>query len=211
MKKNIIALCFILASQAVWAQDVEVKGLFKNGAVLIIDGKQRMLKAGKTSPEGVLLVEADSKKAIIEINGKRQELGLTRRMGGKYVESENAEVRLSPTHGNHYFAVGTINRKSAEMLVDTGATYIAISSAMADQMGLNYRSGEKVRLGTANGNVDGYKFSLHSVTVGTITVNQVDAVVLPGEHPQQILLGNSFLSKLDYRVEKGILVLKQKY
>ena len=51
---------------------IKIIGLFKNKAVVQLDGKQRLLLAGKTSPEGVTLISADSEEAILEINGVRK-------------------------------------------------------------------------------------------------------------------------------------------
>ncbi len=50
----------LVASVATAAPAVRVVGLFKDSAVVIIDGKQRTLRVGQTSPEGVKLVSADS-------------------------------------------------------------------------------------------------------------------------------------------------------
>lgn len=50
--------------------DIDVVGLFKNAAMLIINGDQQLLKTGQRSPEGVSLVSADSRSATIELNGE---------------------------------------------------------------------------------------------------------------------------------------------
>ena len=68
-------LFFTFASSMSLAQmQITVKGLFKNTAVVIVDGQQRMLKVGKKSPEGILLLEANSQQAIIEITSKRKNI-----------------------------------------------------------------------------------------------------------------------------------------
>ena len=48
---------------------IKVVGLFKDKAIVTIDGKQRVLSKGKTSPEGILLISANSREAVIEIDG----------------------------------------------------------------------------------------------------------------------------------------------
>src|SRR5690606_4388933 len=112
MKKQLSIWIFLgialFAPQAL-ALDIEVKMLAKDSALLQIDGKQRMLRKGATSPEGVLLVSADGKNAVIEINGKRQTLGLTRRISTHFSTSEKAAVHISSSQGGHYVTPGRIN------------------------------------------------------------------------------------------------------
>src|SRR5947209_7735000 len=60
-------------SAAAAATDVNVIGLFPGKAVVVIDrGMPRTLSVGQRTTEGVLLVDADSKSATLEIDGKRQ-------------------------------------------------------------------------------------------------------------------------------------------
>ena len=72
MKQFILGFtfCFILV-QFSFAADIIVLGLFKNKAVVKIDGVQRTLKKGKKSPEGVVLIFSDSDMAILEVDGKQ--------------------------------------------------------------------------------------------------------------------------------------------
>lgn len=89
LKRLIAVLCTIAlaAGAAVHAvEKVGVYGLFKDKAILVIDGKQRLLRAGETSPEGVKLVRADSKEAVIEIDGVQSTRGL-----GTHIDSRFAE------------------------------------------------------------------------------------------------------------------------
>ena len=46
----LLALCLSMAMSVCLAADVRVAGLFGGKAVLIIDGTQRLLKPGQTSP-----------------------------------------------------------------------------------------------------------------------------------------------------------------
>ncbi len=63
-----------MLSTALLAQAVEkisILGLFKDKAIINVDGKRRVLASGQTSPEGVTLIAADSRKAVLEIDGRQ--------------------------------------------------------------------------------------------------------------------------------------------
>ncbi|TVZ40681.1 aspartyl protease family protein [Alteromonadaceae bacterium 2753L.S.0a.02] len=205
----LLVLCF--CSVAMAAPTVEVKGLFKGSAVLIINGKQQLIKVGKSSPEGVKLIEATSKHALIEVEGKTQKLSLSRKIGGTYTPPEKAEVRLASAENGHYWATGSINGRSAYFMVDTGASAIAMSSREAKRLGIDYEAGRRAFVQTANGNAAAYGVMLSKVSVGLITLNNVEAMVLEGNSPAQILLGNSFLRRVDMKVDEGVLVLTARY
>ena len=63
-------LCLWSAVTFVQAADVRVVGLFSGRAVLLVDGQQRLLKPGQTSPEGVKLISATSEEALLLIDGQ---------------------------------------------------------------------------------------------------------------------------------------------
>ena len=202
-------LLLSLVSTWVLAVDIQVKGLFGNSAVLIIDGKQKLLKVGKEYG-GVKLISANSKMALVEIDGKRHKLGMSRRISANFKAAETVEVRLSQGRGGHYIAKGRINNRSAEMMVDTGATSIAMSSNAANALGIDYRNANTVNVSTASGIAQGHVVTLRSVSVGTVTVNNVDAIITEGAFPHIILLGNSFLSRVSMSEQNGVLVLTSK-
>lgn len=202
------ALLLVFAAQA--AIDVRVKGLFGGSAVLTIDGKQRLLKAGKTSPEGVLLVEADSKGALIEVDGERRYLTLSKRIGATYQKSESAEVRIASGYGGHYVTPARINNRPVEVMVDTGATSVAMNINTAKKLGINYRAGKAATVSTANGTAESFNVMLDNVTVGSVRVNHVSATIIIGDSPTVILLGNSYLSRVKMWRDEGVLVLQSK-
>lgn len=215
MKKRLSVWMFLLcvaffAPQAL-ALEIEVKMLAKDSALLQIDGKQRMLRKGATSPEGVLLVSADGKNAVIEINGKRQTLGLTRRISTHFSASEKAAVRVSSSQGGHYVTPGRINGRPVDFMIDTGATIVAMNYLQAEALGIDYRAGKPIKVNTANGIAQAFQITLNSVSVGTIEIKQVRAAVSSTEFPQVILLGNSYLGKIDMRVDDGVLLLQAKH
>lgn len=104
-----------------------------------------------------------------------------------------AEVRLKRNRAGHYVASGEINGYPVIMLVDTGATTVAVNSKLADRLGLE-RSGRVVTQ-TANGEVVGWRTLLRRVRLGAIEMHAVPAIVIPNLG-DEILLGMSFLKRL---------------
>lgn len=194
-----------------WATTVEVRALFNGSAMLMVDGKQRLLKQGQQSEEGVELLEATSKFAVIKVDGKQQRLTMTRRISSNFTQATTREVRLSSVEGGHYVTPARINNRPVEVMVDTGATSVAINSIEARKLGIDYQTGTLTQVSTANGIARAYRVMLSSVAVGTVTVNNVEALITEGSFPQIILLGNSYLSRVQMKQENGVLVLETKF
>lgn len=204
---HLLCLLLVVPFSGAQATDVTVKGLFSGSAVLSINGKQRLLKAGKTSPEGVKLIRADSRTAVVEINGQRHQLGISQHIASGFSQPKVLEVRIPEGHGGHYWAAGQINGRPVTFLVDTGATNIAMNRATAEFLGVNYRAGRQAQAQTAGGVKTVYIVTLARVSVGSIVLDQVQASVHLDESPTKVLLGNSFLSQLEMQKDNGVLVL----
>lgn len=199
------------ASICLAAPDIRVNGLFGGSAVLVINGKQRLLKKGQTSPEGVTLIESDSRRAVLEVDGRQMTLGLSDQISSSFKAAEVAEVRIPRADNGHYFVSGFINGRPVDFMVDTGATSIAMNLHHAEQLGVNFRRGNKGSASTAGGMVNTYHVPLDKLVIGNITLHQVDATVVIGDFPSQVLLGNSFLSRVEMTEEEGVMVLRTKY
>ena len=106
----------------------------------------------------------------------------------------------------HYRAEALINGKKIDVLVDTGATGVAISQGVADK--LNLKSINAIRTNTANGDSIGYMVRLNSVKVGGVEAHDVAAMIAPGLDGD-VLLGMSFLGRMDVRLYKGQMTIKQ--
>ncbi len=208
--KMVIALLLLCSMSHVFAYEIEAKMLAQGSALLEIDGKSRMLRAGARSPEGVLLVSSDNKQAVIEVDGKRKTLQLSRGISTKFQTADKTEIRIASGSGNHYRTKGLINGTPVNFLVDTGATSIAMNHFEAERLGIDYRGGTPVTVSTANGNAQAFLVVLSTVSVGNIVVRQIQAVVSTTESPTEILLGNTYLSKVDLKIDQGVLVLKEK-
>ena len=111
--------------------------------------------------------------------------------------------------GGHYTGLGAINGHPVHFLVDTGATTIAMGADVAAQLGLDPNDSTPSPAMTANGAVAARTLTLDSVTVGDVTVYNVEAMVMPQPMPV-VLLGNSFLSHFQMHSDSDTLVLDKK-
>lgn len=113
---------------------------------------------------------------------------------------EHREVVLERNRFGHYVATGQINGKDVVFLLDTGATDVAVPESTANRLGLI--KGRPVRARTANGIARAWDTRINTVSLGEISLNNVDATILDNSGTDQILLGMSFLKNLEM-VQKG--------
>ena len=202
---------FAFAGEAL-AIELSILGLFRDKAIVKIDGKQRILKLGKASPEGVLLISSNSDEAVLEINGVQNSYRLGSHIGSSFKRDEQAEVSIYKDDLGMFSAVGSINNFPVNFLVDTGATYIAMNKNEARRLGIDYRQyGKRGYANTANGVAKTWTIVLNKVTVGDVTLNNVNAAVMDSDSPREVLLGMSFLGQLEMKNEGSSLKLKKKF
>lgn len=110
----------------------------------------------------------------------------------------------------HYLVHPSIDNYRVRMMVDTGASLVALTDADARALGIRPdRAAYSIELGTANGVVRGARTMLREVRLGDISVRDVEAVVLPAGALSISLLGTSFLRRLrGYEVQGGRMVLR---
>lgn len=193
--------------------NVRVVGLFPNAAVLSIDGQRTLVKAGQTGPQGVEVISADSRSAVLKVNGETATYTLSRDYGsGGFATPEKQRLTISKGAAGHYWVTGSVNGNSVPFLVDTGATSIAINAAQAQRLGLDFKNrGTPVTVSTASGTEQAWRVQLNSVKIGTIEVLGVDAMVLDSAFPRDALLGMSFLNRVSWREEQGALIVEAKH
>ncbi|MDH3343503.1 MAG: retroviral-like aspartic protease family protein, partial [Gammaproteobacteria bacterium] len=78
---------------------------------------------------------------------------------------------------------------------------------IADQLQL--QRGVAIQVLTANGEVTGYVSKLDSVAVDGIELKEVRAIINPGDDSDVILLGMSFLKKIEFTQRGDVLILRQ--
>ena len=208
--QGFLILLVFVCGHSLAVDKIKVVGLFKDKAVIIIDGKQRVLRKNMTSPEGVTLISANSNEAILEVDGEQKSYTLGNQVSIKFSETEPGRtVSIAPTN-DLYLVNGSINDFQVQFLVDTGASSVAMNRQTAKRLGLNFRmDGQEGLSETASGYSKIYVVNLEKVTVGDIVLEDVEGVVHDSEFPRIILLGNSFLSKVHLRREGQLLLLEQ--
>lgn len=209
MCRFILILLAVLAGRAMAEPVVRVVGLFPNAAVVNVDGQRTLLKVGQEGPMGLQLISADSRSAVLSINGRQQRMELSRDYNqGGYSTPEKQRLIIARGRGGHYWVNGSVNGSSMPFLLDTGASAVALNAVQARRLGIDFMaSGKPMQVTTASGVERGWQVTLRSVKVGAIEVLGVEAIVLEGNFPADALLGMSFLNRIGWRQEQDALVL----
>ncbi|WP_196138616.1 TIGR02281 family clan AA aspartic protease [Aliikangiella sp. G2MR2-5] len=219
-------LCFGQETKAEEEQ-VQLIALFKNAAMLKYKGKQKLYRNGDKIARNIRLIRADTQSAVIEVNQKKVELkpgGIGRftkledstpKISGVDSSAASASanvVRILRNSGGMFKTKGFINGIGVPILVDTGASQVAMNESIASQIGLMYKmEGRKIAVSTAAGVVPAWALNLKKVRVGGIELRNVDAMVVKGTGPAEVLLGMSFLSRLKMENDGQVLILTKKY
>ncbi len=212
IRNSALIVLLSLAGAATAVEKINVVGLFKDTAIVVIDGTRRLLRSGDTSPEGVTLISATSTEAVMEIDGEQKRYGLGGQIGGSYAKPSQVKVRIWPTPNNMYVVVGSINGYPVDFIVDTGATLVSMSGREAKRLGIDFRvTGRRGQSSTASGIAEIFTVTLDRVKVGDIELRNVRGAVHDGDFPPATLLGMSFLSRLNMRQDGQVLELELKY
>ncbi len=123
--------------------------------------------------------------------------------------SRQAALRADPL--GHFITNAVVNGHSLEMIVDTGASVVALTGDTARRLGI-YPSTDAFRLtmSTANGPVAAAPVTLNEIRIGSVVIRDVPAVVFSGNGLGVNLLGMTFLKRLTrFEIGGGQLVLVQ--
>lgn len=204
------ALLLALWLGQVQAQSVALTGVLGQRALLVVDGAgPRSVAIGETW-RGVKLLALQGEQAELDVAGRRSSV----RLGGSPVDMGGStamrRVVLQADSRGHFTGQGRINGQLVQFMVDTGASTVALGAPEAERLGLAYRAGRPVRLGTANGNVQGWALRLASLRIGDTELSDLDAVVVPQAMPY-VLLGNNVLARFQMSRGPEQMVLEQRY
>ncbi|GEM_PF-87385 len=208
---TLFALVFLLFSATLRADNtLYFVGQFGNKAVIHVNGHQRVIKVGETSREGVTLLSVNANHAIVKYQGKKQTLSFAPSGGKTYKAREHTEVNIWADASGSFQTPGSINGQMVHFLVDTGATTVAMNAEVAERLGIDFRyTGTPARVATASGIAQAHTVVLDSVRVGDIEIKNVRASVLEGSYPREVLLGMSFLSKVELKRKGNLITLRR--
>jgi aspartyl protease family protein len=206
-----LSLCTMAA-----AADVALNGVVGNKALLAIDGgKPRWVAVGESSPEGVKLVSIAGESVVFEIDGQRRTLkiGQSERLSANTAATSGGgqSVALSADARGHFVTTAQINGRSVRVLVDTGASFISMGASEAKRLNIKYLEGQRSAVSTANGVVPTYKVKLDEVRLGDVTLNNVDGMVHADDSLPIVLLGMSFLNRMEMKRDGDSMVLKKRF
>lgn len=206
-------LAIALLALPAWALDVSLAGVFGGKAVLVIDGgAPRTLAVGARSPEGVKLLSVEGDRAWVEIEGRRTPL----RIGENVAFSRSTDtastsvIHLNADSQGHFSADGAINGVPMRFLVNTGATVVAMDRDDARRAAIDLSRATPIAVHTANGIVRAWKVRLTSVKLGGVTLSNVEAAVMEADMPH-VLLGMSFLNRMDMQRNGQVMTLRQRF
>ena len=210
--RTLPALFLLFAYQA-GAADINVLALTAGKAVVVIDGgKPRTLSVGQTSPEKVKLISASSEEAVVEVGGQRRTLTLGQRISMGSMTGDTQAATLTADSRGHFFTTAAVNGISLRFLVDTGASVVTLSASDARRAGVPYLNAAKGLLQTANGVVAAYRVKLDTVSLGRITLHNVDGVVVDSDMMGGVaLLGLSFLNRTEMRRDGDTMTLTRRF
>src|SRR5258708_2199079 len=118
-----------------------------------------------------------------------------------------ATLTYRPDNRGHFWIDATVNGAPMRFLLDTGASYVALSRNDATAAGFaKYQLDYTGRTNTANGQARVAPIKLREIRIGQLAIDDVPAVV--GENLSTSLLGMSFLKRLQsYEIHDGVLTI----
>lgn len=123
------------------------------------------------------------------------------------VVQSDGSLQIQRHRDGHFYADGSINGQPVRFMVDTGASAIAVTDALAQSAGL--QGGEVAQFRTANGTRTGRLVRAESITVGPLQVrNLTVGTGYTGRNEQDALLGQNFLRQFDVLMRNDVMELR---
>ncbi|MBA2124881.1 TIGR02281 family clan AA aspartic protease [Hyphomicrobium methylovorum] len=140
--------------------------------------------------------------------------------GGEVGEDDSSASRPGQLPGSaviqagaygHFDTDAEINGRSVPVMVDTGASLVALTYEDAARLGIFLKPRDFSHTAkTANGLARVASITLDRISIGDITVRRVPAVVSEQGKSEKTLLGMSFLGRLSsVEMRSGTLVLQE--
>jgi len=174
-----------------------------NAQIIINASTVRTIQIGETTPEGVRLDDIRDGVAVLEVDRRLVRLGIG--------QTSSPDVIVRMDGAGAFRLTAYLNGAPLRAVVDTGASGVAIGSATARQLGIDYLRGRRTVVHTANGSVPAYVVTIARVQIGEIVVLDVLGLVQEGSgtvaKDVDVLLGNSFLQHVQMRRTGDTMVI----
>jgi aspartyl protease family protein len=120
-------------------------------------------------------------------------------------------IEIAPDRAGNYETDIEIDGQLLHVIVDTGATFLALKSEDADTLGFNLAPVDfRYGVSTANGMTAYAKVHVNALRIANIEVDDIDAFVAQPGALQHSLLGMNVLSRLgSVHISDGRLVLQR--
>lgn len=115
------------------------------------------------------------------------------------------QITILRDNDSHFRLKGTINNIPVTFLLDTGASSVAVSDELANRAGLDPKA--QLTAETANGSAVGYFTVIDTIVLGTVELNNVNAVIVPNMSSDQALLGMNVLRRFQINQTENTMVL----
>lgn len=173
----------------------------------VTEADQRIRQAELRAAEA----EARARQAEAQVRGQQQAAAARSTGGSAPSRSQYGNlVELRAARDGHVYANAELNGRPVGVLVDTGATTVALTYEDAQRAGIHVSNTDFTALSqTANGTARFAPITIDRITIGNITVNNVRGAVAEPGRLHVTLLGMSFLGKLiRFEMRNGTLVLE---
>ena len=167
--------------------------LISAGVAIFLDNKSKEAKAAGLSQQ----------KTNVAVSKQRKP--------AKNQPAVGRVARLKMDNRGHFITTAKMNGRKVEVMVDTGATSVAIDEKTARRLGIHIKPSDYIhRVSTANGVIRAASANIDKIQIGRVTVYDVRAAVLEGKGLGGTLLGMSFLGQLrEFKVSNGELIMRQ--
>jgi len=116
---------------------------------------------------------------------------------GSIRSNRTRTAELHADSRGHFEANALINGHGIGVMIDTGATSVALRYEDAARLGLHAEPEEFViPIATANGGTKAARAILQEIRIGNIRVRNVEALIVPAKALSTNLMGMSFLKRL---------------
>lgn len=174
---------------------------------ILSESEQRVRAAEMRAAEA----EARARNAEQRTKGQQQAaLEAQARRKEQSRQSYGGMIEIKASNNGHFYAKADLNGRTISVLVDTGASAVALTYEDAQRAGIYVSDGDFTgRSQTANGVGRYAPVTIDQIAIGSVIVQNVQGVVLERGKSSVTLLGMSFLGKLSRtEMRNGVLVLE---